>query len=113
MMFIIKAKAKRWTTQQASDECRKVYRIRIPRNVISMIWLGKIKVNEQLQNTIEYCEMLENKKRRTKQSKFTETEIEWIQRSSGPLSYIVDRFRETFKKTITKTYVSKLRKANQ
>ncbi|NBP00279.1 MAG: DUF4338 domain-containing protein [Proteobacteria bacterium] len=113
MMFIIKAKAKRWTTQQASDECKKVYQIRIPRNVISMIWLGKIKVNEQLQNTIEYCEMLENKKRRTKQSKFTETEIEWIQRSSGSLSYIVDRFRETFNKTITKTYVSKLRKANQ
>lgn len=54
--------------------------------------------------------MLQNKRKRVKKATFTDEEISFVITSNGSLNDVVKAFNKQFNKTITKTYVSKLKK---
>jgi hypothetical protein len=106
---------KNLTTEEASKQIKNDYNIYIRRDIISKIWKNEIQVPEELQQTSEYKDMIENSKLRTKKStKFTEDEIKFVKEikheheHKHSLAEIARLFEEKFNKTITRTYISKL-----
>jgi hypothetical protein len=101
------------TTQDASDIIRKKFNIIIKRNIISKIWNGTAYIPDELKSKQEYLDMIDNKKRRTvKAKKFTREELDWIEINNldKSLGERCKLFEQQFNKTITKTYLLKLKK---
>lgn len=110
MLFLINSKALKQTTEKVSKDFKEKYNIYIRRNVISELWLGKIKVSDDIQKTMAYKEMLSNNRKRVKVGKFTDEEIQFMTTCPGSLAEVVEQVDAKFNKSVTKAYVSKLKR---
>ena len=75
LIEIIDYKSKNKTSEQVSQVLKEKYTIYLNRNIVSRIWNGDetLVIPENIKNTDNYKQMLENKKRRTyNNSKFTQ-----------------------------------------
>ena len=112
LMEIITKKQEQQTTEDISKWIKETYDLTIPRFVISQIWNGETELPEDITKTEEYKSMMSNTKKRTvKATKFTKEEIEWVKENKADrsLGECAKQFEAKFNKTITKTYVSKIK----
>lgn len=111
LFYIIKMKHDSKTTQEVSEFIKNNYNICINRHLISKLWSGEdVGLKDEILNSQYYKDMLENSKKRTvKSKKFTDKEIEFIKLYNGSLQSCCNEFTIRFNKTVTKTYVSKLK----
>jgi hypothetical protein len=110
ILYLIKAKHTKKTSQEVSDAFKEKYNMYVSRNVISCLWLGQLNLDDNITHSDEYQNMLQNKRKRVKKATFTDEEISFVITSNGSLNDVVKAFNKQFNKTITKTYVSKLKK---
>lgn len=110
---LIKMKGENKTTQQVSEYVKQNWNVYINRNLISKLWMGDdIKLRDNITNSEEYIRMISNTKKRTlKPKKFTDIELQYLKTFSGSLSECCQQFEILFSKTVTKAYISKLRKS--
>lgn len=99
------------TTQEVTDFIKDNYKVYIPRNFISKLWNGKdFDLSKDILESEDYKNMLKNSKKRTvKNKKFTFEEIEFIKIFNGSLSKCCNEFEKLYNKSVTKTYVSKIK----
>lgn len=111
LIAILKMKNQKMNTQEVSDYIKKNFNIYIHRNFISRLWKGEnVGLEKDIINTKEYTDMLNNTSQRVVKSKFTDTELEFLKTEQGSYSEIVTKFFIKFNKSITRAYISKLRK---
>jgi hypothetical protein len=83
----------------------------IDRHIISQLWNGKItNLPKNILCSEEYKLMLKNTRQRVVKGKFTTNELEFLKTEKGSYSDIISKFSKTFNKTVTKAYISKLRR---
>ena len=111
IMYVIKMKSECKTTQEVTDFIKNNYKVYIPRNFISKLWNGEdLDLSKDVLESEDYKNMLNNSKKRTvKNKKFTFEEIEFIKTFSGSLSKCCNEFEKLYNKSVTKTYVSKIK----
>jgi hypothetical protein len=108
---IIKMKSESKTTQEVSKYIKDNYTIYINRNLISKLWNGELNLSDEIKITEEYIDMLKNNKKRTvKSKKFTEEELDFVKNYNGSLNKCCKDFFTKYNKTISDTYILKLRK---
>lgn len=114
LLNIIKMKSQFKTTQEVSDYIKESYNIYIKRNFISKLWNGEdLNLSDNIKNTNEYLEMINNTKKRTvKPKKFTDEEIMFMKNFEGTFVECSKKFEQKYNKTVTSEYVSKLKKIN-
>lgn len=112
-IYIFKLKnEKDITTQDASEALSKKFSKILKRDVISKIWKCEIDVPNNLKETQEYKDMVLNLKQRTKKRKFTEEEIHFLMETQKEhsLSITAKLFEDKYNKSVTKAYISGLKK---
>lgn len=104
---------KNTTTEDASKYIKEKFQKYIKRDVISKIWKRETLPPTELQQTQEYQDMIKNVKLRTKRCKFTDEEVNFMKSEKSKneisLGQISKLFQEKFNKTVTTTYISKLK----
>jgi len=111
LLNIIKMKSQSKTTQEVTDYIKENYNIYIKRNFISKLWNGQyVNLSEEIENSQEYIEMINNNKKRTgKAKKFTDEEIVFLKTLNGSLKKCCDEFFKKYNKTVSDTYILNLR----
>lgn len=113
IIFLIGLKSKNQTTQEASNEFKKLYGLYIRRDIISKLWKDELQLDEAIKVTDEYKNMVTNtRKRMVKNKKFTKDEIDFVINNTDSLGKCAQLFNEHFGKTITREYIKKLRDNN-
>lgn len=111
LLIIMNFKSQNKTTQDVTDYIKENYQIYIKRDIISKLWKGELQLSHEIQSTIEYNNMINNKKLKTvRPTKFTTEELIFLKTIIGSLSERCKIFTDKFNKTITKAYISKLDK---
>lgn len=114
LINIFNMKNGKTTTQETSDYIKENYKININRNFISKLWNNKLTFSKEIINLQEYKNMININENVIVLKKFSQDEIDWILQFNldKSLGERVIAFQQSFNKTITKQYLSKLIKCN-
>lgn len=97
------------TTEEASKKIKNKFNYTINRNEISQVWKGKLPF-EELKDNDNYQKMIQHKRQRVIRRKFTNEELDFLKNYQGSIIECSKKFSDTYNKTVSKEYISTLRK---